>query len=160
MSDRGFEIRRNGGLAEIVLDRPDDANSLIESFWIEFPDAIRELDQNGNVRVAILRGEGRHFCSGIDVALLERFLDNKGAEIGRFRANLRLMVLRMHEAMSAIEQARFPIIAVLQGACIGGALDLASGCDLRVATADAYFCLQEIHMGWSPISAFCNGCRR
>jgi enoyl-CoA hydratase len=49
--------------------------------------------------------------------------------------------------MSAMEQARFPIIAVVQGACIGGGLDLASGCDLRVATADAYFCVQEIHMG-------------
>jgi enoyl-CoA hydratase len=147
MRNRGFEIRRDGARAEIVLDRPDEANSLIENFWVEFPDAIQELDRDGDVRVAILRGEGRNFCSGIDVALLERFLENGGAEIGRFRANLRLMVLRMHETMSAMEQARFPIIAVVQGACIGGGLDLASGCDLRVATADAYFCVQEIHMG-------------
>jgi len=57
------------------------------------------------------------------------------------------MLLRMHEAMSAMEQARFATIAVLQGACIGAALDLVSACDLRVATADAYFCIQEIHMG-------------
>ncbi len=98
--------------------------------------------------MAILRGEGRNFCSGIDVALLERFLGgDEGAEVGRFRANLRLMLLRMHEAMSAMEQARFATIAVLQGACIGAALDLVSACDLRVATADAYFCIQEIHMG-------------
>ena len=148
MRSQGFEIRRDGAMAEIILNRPNEANSLVESFWVEFPEAIRELDKNGKVRVAILRGEGRNFCSGIDVALLERFLGgDEGAEIGRFRANLRLMLLRMHEAMSAMEQARFATIAVLQGACIGAALDLVSACDLRVATADAYFCIQEIHMG-------------
>lgn len=148
MRTQGFEVRRDGAMAEIILNRPNQANSLVESFWIEFPEAIRELDRDGKVRVAILRGEGRHFCSGIDVSLLERFVDgNEGAEIGRFRANLRLMLLRMHEAMSAMEQARFATIAVLQGACIGGALDLVSACDLRVATADAYFCIQEIDMG-------------
>lgn len=148
MKNPGFEIRHDGAMAEIVLNRPDEANSLVENFWVEFPEKIRQLDHDGNVRVAILRGEGRNFCSGIDVELLERFLcGDEGTEIGRFRANLRLMVLRMHEAMYAMEQARFPTIAVVQGACLGGALDLASACDLRVATADAYFCIQEIHMG-------------
>jgi len=151
MRTSGFKIRRDGAIAEIILNRPTEANSLVESFWVEFPEAIRELDQDGNVRVAILRGEGRNFCSGIDIRLLERFLGgDEGVEIGRFRANLRLMVLRMHEAMSAMEQARFPTIAVVQGACIGGALDLVSACDLRAATADAYFCIQEIHMGLVP----------
>jgi enoyl-CoA hydratase len=148
MRSSGFEIRRDGAAAEIILNRPHEANSLVESFWVEFPDSIRELDRDGDVRAAIVRGEGRNFSSGIDVALLERFLGgDERLEIGRFRANLRLMVLRMHEAMSAMEQARFPTIAVVQGACIGGALDLVSACDLRVATADAYFCIQEIHMG-------------
>jgi enoyl-CoA hydratase len=148
MTSPGFEIRRDGAVAEIILNRPNEANSLVEDFWVEFPKTIRELDQDGNVRVAILRGEGRNFCSGIDVALLERFLaGDDGAEVGRFRANLRLMVLRMHEAMSAMEQARFPTIALSQGACIGAAMDLVTACDLRVATADAYFCIQEIHMG-------------
>jgi enoyl-CoA hydratase len=147
MRNPGFEIRRDGAIAEIILNRASEANSLTEDFWVEFPEAMRELDRDGKVRVAILHGEGRNFSSGIDVALLERFLEDGGAEIGRFRASLRLMVLRMHEAMSTMEQARFPTIAVLQGACIGGALDLVSACDFQVATADAYFCIQEIHMG-------------
>lgn len=148
MNGLGFAIRRDGELAEIILCRPEAANSLIEGFWVGFPEAIRELDQQGDVRAVVLRGEGANFSSGIDIALLERFLDGaKGIEIGRFRANLRLMLLRMHEAMSAMEQARFPVIAAIQGACIGGALDLVSACDLRIAASDAYFCIQEIQMG-------------
>jgi len=148
MRTPGFEIRRDGAIAEIILNRPNETNSLVENFWVEFPETIRELDQDGSVRVAILRGEGRNFCSEIDVALLERFLGgDKEREIGRFRASLRLTLLRMHEVMSAMEQARFPTIAVSHGACIGAALDLVSACDLRVAAADAYFCIQEIHMG-------------
>jgi enoyl-CoA hydratase len=80
MRAQGFEIRRDGAVAEIILNRPNEANSLVENFWVEFPEAVRELDKDGKVRVAILRGEGRHFCSGIDVALLERFLGGDEAK--------------------------------------------------------------------------------
>lgn len=148
MSEPGFAVYREGPIAEIVLCRPQAANSLTEDFWIRFPEAIRELDQAGSVRAAIIRGEGANFSSGIDVELLERFLGgDDDVEPGRFRASLRLMLLRMHEVMSAMEQARFPIIAAIHGACIGGALDLVCACDLRLAATGAYFSIQEIQMG-------------
>jgi hypothetical protein len=59
MRTPSFEIRRDGAIAEIILNRPNETDSLVENFWVEFPETIRELDRDGGVRVAILRGEGR-----------------------------------------------------------------------------------------------------
>ena len=109
---------------------------------------MRDLDRDGEIRALILGGDGNHFSSGIDVSLLSAFVAEPGdRELGRSRANLRLMLFKMHEVFDALVKARFPSIAAVQGACLGGALDLATACDIRLATSDAYFSIQEIQMG-------------
>jgi enoyl-CoA hydratase len=115
---------------------------------MQFPKVVRDLDRNGEIRALILRGDGNHFSSGIDASLLSAFVAEPGdKELGRYRANLRLMLFKMHEVFDALTKARFPVIAAVQGACLGGALDLATACDIRLATSDAYFSIQEIQMG-------------
>src|SRR6185369_15183793 len=92
---------------------------------------------------------GKHFCAGMDLSV---FTSGSGpatskGEMGRIRANLRLNVLELQESFTALEKARMPVIAAVHGGCIGGAVDMISACDLRYATRDAFFCIQEINIG-------------
>jgi enoyl-CoA hydratase len=68
-------------------------------------------------------------------------------EVGRMRANLRMTVRRLQDTFSCLESARVPVIAAIQGGCIGGGVDMVSACDLRYCTDDAFFCIQEINIG-------------
>jgi enoyl-CoA hydratase len=65
----------------------------------------------------------------------------------RARLSFQESLRRLVDCFSAIDEARFPVICAVQGGCIGGALDLAAACDIRVCSADAFFTVQEIHIG-------------
>ena len=157
MATSSFRIERREAVAHFILCDSASRNALKRDFWMQFPKIVRDLDRDGEIRALILRGDGNHFSSGIDVSLLSAFVAEPGdRELGRSRANLRLMLLKMHEVFDALAKARFPSIAAVQGACLGGALDLATACDIRLATSDAYFSIQEIQMGWSPTLALFN----
>jgi len=148
MATSSFRIERREGVAHFILCDVGSRNALKRDFWVQFPKIVRDLDRDGETRALILRGDGDHFSSGIDLALLSGFVEEPGdRELGRHRANMRLMLFNMHEAFDALARARFPSIAAVQGACLGGALDLVTACDIRLATSDAYFSIQEIHVG-------------
>jgi enoyl-CoA hydratase len=68
-------------------------------------------------------------------------------ELGRKRAQFRQVAMTLQDSFTALEQARVPVLAAIQGGCIGGAVDLISACDLRYSTADAFFCVMEINIG-------------
>ena len=148
MATSSFRLERREAVAHFILCDSASRNALKWDFWMQFPKVVRDLDRNGEIRALILRGDGNHFSSGIDASLLSAFVAEPGdKEFGRYRANLRLMLFKMHEVFDALTKARFPVIAAVQGACLGGALDLATACDIRLATSDAYFSIQEIQMG-------------
>ena len=150
MSATCFEIEKSGGVAHLRLNRPDAYNSMIKAFWSELPDAVRELDAAGDTRALVISSTGKHFCAGMDLAVFGGGSDALGSgeqEIGRVRARLRETVLHLQDSFTALEAARFPVIAAIQGGCIGGAVDMVSACDLRYASADAFFCVQEINIG-------------
>ncbi len=149
-----FEVTRDGPVAHLKLCRPDELNSMKRSFWYELPQIVRDLDREGSVRAVVLSSTGRHFSAGMDLGVFAGGLGGLGngkaddaAEIGRLRANLRLGVLEIQETFNVLERARMPVIAAIQGGCIGGAVDMVSACDLRYATRDAFFCIQEINIG-------------
>ncbi len=149
MSATCFDIETSGGVAHLRLNRPDAYNSMIKAFWSELPEAVRALD-DGSTRALVISSTGKHFCAGMDLAVFTGGSDAMGSgeqEIGRVRARLRESVLHLQDSFSALEQARFPVIAAIQGGCIGGAVDMVSACDLRYASADAFFCVQEINIG-------------
>ena len=68
-------------------------------------------------------------------------------EVGRQRANLRYNVMHLQRALSALEEARMPVLVAIQGGCVGGAVDMVTAADCRYASADAWFCIHEINIG-------------
>ena len=136
------------GVAEIRLDRPDKSNAMNDAMWQEIRQAFDWVDATPEARVAILSGAGRNFCAGIDLALLagirQRIAHADGA---RSREALRRLILDLQDCLTSVERCRKPVLAAIQGACIGGALDLVTCCDMRYATADAIFSVREIDVG-------------
>lgn len=143
-----FETKIDGGVATVTLNRGDQLNTMVPAFWDELPALVRDLDATGEARVVVLASTGRHFSAGMDLAVFDggnRL--HKDAPQGHVRANMRSNVLHLQETFSALEKARMPVLAAIQGGCIGGAVDMVTACDMRYASADAFFCIQEINIG-------------
>lgn len=153
MESTCFEVERIGKVAHLRLCRPDAYNSMTRAFWSELPQLVNELDRSGEVRAVVLSSTGKHFSAGMDLAV---FTGGDGGplgggggprEEGRRRAQLRQTVHLVQETFSALERARLPVLAAIQGGCIGGAVDMVTACDIRYCTADAFFVIQEINIG-------------
>ena len=146
MNWQTFDLEMTGHVARLTLNRPDMLNTMVPAFWRELPQAIHDLDDRGDVRALILASTGKHFTAGMDLSVFKELLPDEDAGLGRARAQLRDLVLKLQESFSALEQARFPVIAAVQGGCIGGGVDLVTACDLRFATRDAFFSVHEINL--------------
>lgn len=151
-----FDVERLGKVAHLRLNRPDDLNSMTREFWSELPAIVHDLDDDGSVRAIVISSTGKHFSAGMDLgvftgggddAMAGSAADGSKAEEGRTRARLMQSVLLLQQSFTALEAVRVPVIAAIQGGCIGGAVDMVSACDIRYATADAFFCIQEINIG-------------
>jgi enoyl-CoA hydratase/carnithine racemase len=141
-------VELDGGVATVVLDRPDKANAIDLAMWHEIREAMRWLDETPEAHVGILCGAGKQFTAGIDLALLgsiRAHIDD--ACDGRGREKLRRLILDLQDTLTAIERCRKPVLAAIHGACIGGGVDLVTACDIRVCTADAVFSVREIDVG-------------
>ena len=141
-----FELTEVKGVAHLVLRRPERRNAMTAAFWKELPDIVRRLDAEERTRALVLSSTGPHFCGGLDVSLFQgedAFDTNTAEGRRRFRAKLE----ELQASLSSLAEARFPVIAAVQGGCIGGGVDLATACCLRYATRDAWFVIQEINLG-------------
>jgi enoyl-CoA hydratase len=144
-----FQLRFEGPIAWIMMAQPQQANALSAAFWDELPEVVAWLNQQDDLRVAILAGEGKHFCAGITLDMLEGLIAmmKAPAQIEDGRERVRAEILRLQASMTALEALRVPVIAAVHGACIGGGVDLIGACDLRFAAADARFCIKEVDFG-------------
>ena len=143
-----FDIQLEDGVATVTMNRGEQLNTMVPAFWEELPTLVRELDSSGGARVIVLASTGRHFSAGMDLAVFgDRPDGNAKAGPGRLRANMRANLLHLQETFSVLEKARMPVLAAIQGGCIGGAVDMVTACDMRYATEDAFFCIQEINIG-------------
>ncbi|MCP4881276.1 MAG: enoyl-CoA hydratase [Gammaproteobacteria bacterium] len=134
-------------VAHLRFNRPEAYNSLNMDFWQEFPTAIRHLDQQSLCRVLVISGEGKHFSAGMDLGVFSSGAIKRPKEAARRNEHLRQIVLQLQSIISSIEQARFPVLAAIQGGCIGGALDLVCACDCRYMSADAFASVEEAKLG-------------
>ncbi|KAL3368713.1 hypothetical protein AABB24_009510 [Solanum stoloniferum] len=131
----------------LYLNRATHLNALSRDFFTEFPKAISSLDQNPNVAVIILAGSGKHFCSGIDLQTLgDIFKESDYVDCGRKVERLRRHIKFLQEAITALECCRKPVIAAVHGACIGGAIDIITACDIRYCSSDAFFSVKEVDL--------------
>ena len=134
--------------ATLRLNRPDKANAMNLPMWHEIRSAFDWVDRTREVRVAILEGEGRHFTSGIDLAMMAGILPAIHDDCdGRARENLRRLILDLQDTLTSLERCRKPVLAAIHGACIGGGIDLTCCADMRYCSADAHFSVKEIDIG-------------
>lgn len=142
-----LEVDESKRIGILELARPSKSNAFIESMWGDFAKAFRWLDECQDISVVIIRGQGHNFCAGIDLESLQGVADlRKLDDSARANAQFRRKILQMQESFNAIEECRWPVIAAVQGACIGGGLDLIAACDIRLCAKDAVFCLKEIDL--------------
>ena len=148
MTHTCFEVEIADKVAHLRMCRPEKANSMIPEFWSELPQIVDEVSDGTDARVIVLSAEGRHFCSGMDLAVFGNDHDGGGGDHpSRTRAGFRATALRLQRTFSCLEESRLPVLSAVQGACMGGGIDMISATDLRYATDDAFFCIQEINIG-------------
>ena len=148
MAYRCFDVDISDRVAHVRMTRPDALNTMIPEFWSELPEIVTGISRSASARVVVLSSTGRHFSAGMDLAVFSGdHLSDTTAEPGRRHAALRQNAKALQWSFTALEKARVPVVAAVQGGVIGGAVDLVTACDLRYATEDAFFCVQEINIG-------------
>jgi len=139
----GIETKKNG-VSHVVMNRPAQLNSMIKEFWTELPQLIEKLEETGETRVIVLSAEGKHFSAGMDLSVFQS--GDLKTDTPQDREKLKQLVLGLQSTFNVLERSRIPVIAAVHGACIGGAFDMIAACDMRYATADASFKIQEINL--------------
>ena len=143
MDDGRIAVGIAGGVAHVELTRPERLNAMDGAMFAAIGDTFRALGRDPAVRAILLSGRGKHFTAGLDLDYASKQFP-ASADPGR-AAEARLRHIEwLQDAFSAIEAARAPVIAALHGGCIGAGVDLTSACDLRVASADAFFQVAEV----------------
>ena len=144
--DPGVRLHRDGPVATITLHRPAVLNAQTPQMWGELRKIGAELP--GDVRVVVVRGEGRAFSAGIDLAVAQ------GGEFASILATPEDAALARiesyQEAFSWLRRPDIVSIAAVQGHAIGAGFQLALSCDLRVVADDAKFCMAEVSLGLVP----------
>ena len=146
-----FDIKTKDHVCNMVLNRPNELNTMTRDFWVELGDALEEINRDSDVRVAILSSTGKHFCAGMDLSAFSNGVDDIPDDSKPDHARVGEVLYRTAKELqgyiSKLEQIRVPVIAAVHGGVIGGALDLITACDMRFASNDAFFCIQEINIG-------------
>jgi enoyl-CoA hydratase len=133
-------------VAHLVLNRPEAMNTMHPRFWRELDEVLTQLHTDGTARALVISSTGKHFSAGM---ALETFagaiqMDDQSPE---GRAAIFDLLTDMQATFTRIENLRMPVICAIQGGCIGGAVDMVTAACIRYATADAFFCIQEINIG-------------
>jgi enoyl-CoA hydratase len=127
---------REPGIAEVVIDVPP-VNALDVATWFALADAVTEAGRQPDVRVVVLRAEGRGFCAGIDIKEIQARGDEALVGVNRGCA----------AAFGAVYDCEVPVVAAVHGFCLGGGIGLVGNADLVVASEDATFGLPEVDRG-------------
>lgn len=124
-------VDREGDIATVTLNRPERRNALNKPMWLGVGQAMRDLSGDDDLRCVVLRGAGGHFSPGADIAEFEtaRADSAQAAEYGTI----------MHATMAAIRDCRHPTVALIEGNCVGGGLELAMMADLRICGESSRF---------------------
>jgi enoyl-CoA hydratase/carnithine racemase len=130
--DTGIRVEHNGPITTVVLNSPDKLNAMSRLMWRDLKRVFEAIQTQTATRCVLVRGAGSHFCAGGDIAEYPDF---------RFDA---AALRRFHEeevwgALSAILACDVPIVAQIQGVCMGAGVEIASACDLRLATDSSKF---------------------
>ena len=145
MSDEDNTIlyQVEGAIARVTLNRPEKRNALNEALIAGLKNALRKANDDAAVRVVVISGAGPDFCSGADLASLQKIADGSVAENADDARSLM-------ELFALIRQVSVPIVAAVRGKALAGGCGLASACDLVLASAGAKFGYPEVKIGFVP----------
>src|SRR6185369_8403576 len=133
----------DGGVARIRLNRPEKRNALNQALIAALKDSLKKANENSDVRVIIISGEGRDFCSGADLAALQQIAEGSLAENTDDARSLM-------ELFTLIRRVSVPVVAAVRGKALAGGCGLASACDIVLASANAQFGYPEVNLGFVP----------
>lgn len=145
LEKRGLAIfKKKGRIGSIILRRKQRRNALNYDLWLSLDDAIKEATEAEDVRVILLKGEGDSFCAGLDLNPDNKVITelSKGSSASR-KTRLFNLIRMIQSIHTKLEVLRVPVIAAIQGHCLGAGLELACSCDMRYCSADAVFSLPE-----------------
>ena len=152
MNYESFKYMSEEGVGHLILDKGEDLNKMTMNFWYELPRILDEIDKDASLRVLILSSTGKHFCAGMDLknfGSLGNDAEKKSnvPDKARIGESLYRVAKELQDMLSKLEKLRIPVLAGIQGGCIGGGLDLVTAADMRFASKDAFFCIQEVNIG-------------
>lgn len=131
MSSSDIQLDIRGAVAVVRLARPAKRNAINDGLVLGLRDTFQQLP--GSVRAAVIAGEGDHFCAGLDLSEIKERDAGGGMEHSRM----------WHAALNEVQYGPVPVIAALHGAVVGGGLELAAACHIRVADETAFYALPE-----------------
>jgi len=143
-----IETEDRGAVRHVVLNRPEKRNAFNEPLIVELGEAMRAAADDHDVRVVVLRGAGPVFSSGVDLSAL--------ADLAANTRDLRSFRREWIDVCTLMEQTTKPVVCQIHGACIGGALETALACDMRVMAGDALVGLPETRVGLIPDVGGCS----
>ena len=143
MSEPVLRYEVESGVATLTLNRPDKRNALNGELVTALKDALDRADADAAVRVVAIAGAGKDFCSGADLAELERIATLSSDENLRDARSLGALFTKMRDL-------RCPVVAVVRGRALAGGCGLASACDVVLAEEGAEFGYPEVHLGFVP----------
>ncbi len=152
MNYESFKYSSEDGVGHLVLNKGEDLNKMTMNFWYELPRILDEIDRDASLRVLILSSTGKHFCAGMDLKNFGTLGSDSEKKTNvpdkaRIGENLYRVAKELQDMLSKLEKLRIPVLAGIQGGCIGGGLDLVTAADMRFASKDAFFCIQEVNIG-------------
>jgi enoyl-CoA hydratase/carnithine racemase len=135
-------LNKEGNVAKISLNRPEAFNSMDYDLVKELEEVVIEVDKDESIKVIVLRGEGKSFCTGAD---LKYFLSIKDDRI-----KLARFIDQINRACNSLEDVRVPVLAVVHGHCLAGGCEMLISCDLAIASTDAIIGDQHANFGLIP----------
>ena len=139
-----FKVETDNHIAWLILNRPEKRNIMGLAFFEEIGELFDGFDRDADIRVVIIKAEGKSFSAGTDLEEAAKLLAQGSAD-GRDR--MRKEILQLQQCFTKIEKCRKPVIAAVHSHCIGGGVDMICACDIRMATTDAIFSIRETRMG-------------
>jgi enoyl-CoA hydratase len=140
MEHKILEINVSEGIALVTINRPEALNALNSNFFREMDAAIASISENPEVKIMIITGTGKAFVAGADIAEMVNKNAAEGSDFSRTGQN----------TFRSLEKMKIPVIAAINGFALGGGLELAMGCDFRIASSKAKFGQPEVNLGLIP----------
>ncbi len=142
-----LDYRVDGPIARVTMNRPTELNTMNKAFWTELIEVFAAIDADPAIRCVIVASTGKHFTAGLDLGFAAAAQgEAHGADLGRRRESFRRHVKQMQETFNVVDRCAKPVIAVVQGGCIGGGVDFVTACDIRVCSTEAFFTIQEVNI--------------